>query len=404
MFADVGVVRRALERDVQRDLDPEILGGAHEVAEVVERAELWMDRLVPALGTSDGPRAADVVGAGGQSVVLALARRAADRMDGRQVHDVEPELSHVRQHLLRVAEGAVPFRIARGRARKKFVPGAEDRTIPLGEDAQLAVEAGGDGTIRVSRCRGEQAGIDGRRKRGRGLAAEQGLLSLPQPLGIRPGSGAFRPSRRRVEKGRTFEELGGDLSPDFDLALQLVHPGAERVRPGLDAECVEAVGADRELRLPGVVAEEPHRLLARLSLLRGELAPADHGGEVIVALLEDVGGDADRFPCPAPDRIASAIDLRLHVFNDRAPPALGHRLLLLPPARQGHCMEGPAREHRCSATSRPLVPLMDIASVRNKACGARGRHSLDPRSAVRNGGRKPGWRRPANSQPGHRLF
>src|SRR5256885_15334301 len=125
-----------------------------------------MDRLVPALGTSEGPRLADVVGAGVQSVVLALARRAADRMEGRQVHDVEPELSHVRQHLLCVAEGAVPFRSARGRAREKFVPGAEDRAIPLGEDAQLAVEAGWQRTMPGARWRGAPAGGRGRRKRG----------------------------------------------------------------------------------------------------------------------------------------------------------------------------------------------------------------------------------------------
>src|SRR5256886_14578455 len=33
---------------------------------------------------------------------------------------------------------------------------------------------------------------------------------------------------------------------------------------------------------------------------------------------------------------------------------------------------GPGLEHRCSATTRSLAPLMDIASVRNKAREARG--------------------------------
>src|SRR5206468_2296804 len=183
-----------------------------------------------------------------------------DRMDGRQVYDVEPELSDVWQHPLRVAEGAVPLRVGRGRAGKKFVPGAEDGAIALGEDAQVALEPAGDGAIRMSRCRGEQTRIDGRGNRGGGLAAEQGLLSLPQPLRIRPGSAAFRPRRRGVEQRRALEQLGGHLSPDLGLAL---------------------------------------------------------------------------------DRIAPAVDLRLHVFDDRAPPALGHRCLLLPPApRDG--LEGPA--------------------------------------------------------------
>src|SRR5437899_95240 len=95
---------------------------------------------------------------------------------------------------------------------------------------------------------------------------------------------------------------------------------ASRTVPGRDAEGMEAVGADRELRLPSIVAEEPHRLLARLALFGGQLAPADHGREVIVALLEDVGGDADRLAGLALDRIAPAVDMRLHVCDDRAPP------------------------------------------------------------------------------------
>src|SRR5437763_11496371 len=187
----------------------------------------------------------------------------------------------------------------------------------------------------MSRCRGEQTRIDGRGNRGGGLAAEQGLLSLPQPLRIRPGSAAFRPRRRGVEQRRALEQLGGHLSPDLDLALQLVDPGAERVRPGLDAERMETVGADRELRLPGIVAEEAHRLLARLALFGSQLAPADHGREVVVTLLEDVGCDANRVAGLALDRMAPAVDLRLHVFDDRAPPALWHRCLLLPPAPRG---------------------------------------------------------------------
>src|SRR2546421_11814511 len=183
----------------------------------------------------------------------------------------------------------------------------------------------------MSRCRGEQPRIDGRGKRGGGLAAEQGLLSLPQPLRIHPGSAAFRPRRRGVEQRRALEQLGGYLSPDLDLALQLVDPGAERVRPGLDAERMETVGADRELRLPGIVAEEPHRLLARLALFGGQLAPADHGREVIVALLEDVGGDADPVAGLALDPIASPIELRPHALDDPAPPAPGPRWFRPPP-------------------------------------------------------------------------
>ena len=75
MLADVGMVGRALEGDVQRDLEAELARARDQAVEVVERAELGMDRLVPALGRADGPGAAGVAGSGGQRVVRPLAER-----------------------------------------------------------------------------------------------------------------------------------------------------------------------------------------------------------------------------------------------------------------------------------------------------------------------------------------
>src|SRR5207237_6488063 len=46
VLADVRMVRRALESDVERDLDAKVLRRADEAAEVFEGAELRMDRLV----------------------------------------------------------------------------------------------------------------------------------------------------------------------------------------------------------------------------------------------------------------------------------------------------------------------------------------------------------------------
>ena len=52
------MVGRALHREVERDLEPELAGARHEAVEVVERAELGVHRLVPTLGPADRPRAA----------------------------------------------------------------------------------------------------------------------------------------------------------------------------------------------------------------------------------------------------------------------------------------------------------------------------------------------------------
>ena len=79
-----------------------------------------MDRVVPALLRADRPRAADVARLRPLGVVAALAVRDADRVDRREVEDVEAELGEARQLLAHALEAAP-------RAREELVPGAEAR-------------------------------------------------------------------------------------------------------------------------------------------------------------------------------------------------------------------------------------------------------------------------------------
>ena len=53
---DPGVVRGRLEREVERDLHAELPGALDEGAEVLHRAQLRVDGVVPALGAADRPR------------------------------------------------------------------------------------------------------------------------------------------------------------------------------------------------------------------------------------------------------------------------------------------------------------------------------------------------------------
>src|SRR5205814_3600416 len=78
VLADVRMVGRALEGDVERHLHAEVLRGSHEPAEIVDRSELGVDPLVSPFRAADGPRTADVVWRRGQRVVLSLARGPAD--------------------------------------------------------------------------------------------------------------------------------------------------------------------------------------------------------------------------------------------------------------------------------------------------------------------------------------
>ncbi len=322
-----------------------------------------MDRLVSALGTADGPRATHVVGRRRQRVVLSLARGPADGVDGWQVDDVEAQLAGVRQPPLRVAKRPMALRISGGRAGEKFVPRAEHGALALCEDAQLPVEPGRDHPIRVPRRRCDQTGIEGGRKGRRRLAAEERLLPLAKSLRIGADAGSFGARRGRLEQGGAFEQLGGNVAADVHLPLQLVNPGAKRVRPGLDAECVQAVPRERQLRLPRVVADKPHRLLAGLRRLRSELAPADHGGEVVVALLEDVGRDAHRLARHPLHRKPAAVELRLDVLDDGAAPALGH---CLPPAPVGS--PGARTEGRAGA---PVIGQLPVPSATDGHCVCR---------------------------------
>src|SRR5205085_11527263 len=115
---------------VECELDAELLGAPAQELEVFERAELRMDALVPSLLRSDGPGAARIVGLGGEAIVAALAMGDPDRMDGRQVKDVEAELRHVRQASGAIAQGPVTASWTR-RAREHLVPCAEGGTFAI---------------------------------------------------------------------------------------------------------------------------------------------------------------------------------------------------------------------------------------------------------------------------------
>ena len=112
------VVGRGVEREVERDVHAVLARGGAEGADVVDRAELGVDGVVAALLAADRVRRAGVVGAGGERVVAALARLDADRVDGREVEDVEAELGDRGDLLLDRLEAAP-------RAREQLVPGGE---------------------------------------------------------------------------------------------------------------------------------------------------------------------------------------------------------------------------------------------------------------------------------------
>ena len=82
------------------------------------------DGVVTAFRTADGPRAAGIVGTGGEAVAPPLAVGGADRVDRREVHDVEAEVGDVAQ----VLDGALQPAEA---PREQLVPGGVAGARPV---------------------------------------------------------------------------------------------------------------------------------------------------------------------------------------------------------------------------------------------------------------------------------
>src|ERR1700693_1332210 len=97
VLAQPRMIRRTLDCEVERYLQFVVLRRGDQCAEVVQRAECRMGRIVPALGTADGIRTAQVAGFGTQRVIAAFAVRRADRMNWREVQHVEAHRADQRQ-------------------------------------------------------------------------------------------------------------------------------------------------------------------------------------------------------------------------------------------------------------------------------------------------------------------
>src|SRR5581483_7055138 len=217
MLLEPRVVGRALDREVERDLEPELLRVRAEPLELLHRPELGIDRLVPALLAADRPRAARVVRARLERVVPALAVRVADRMNGREVHDVEAELREARQ--------LAPYAFeAPERAWEELVPRAEACELPVDVD------------------------VEGLRPR---LARTVARLDLERLLDRQ---------LRAPEQHGAFGELAAHvLLAGVDLAAQLVLERGDAIDPRLDAVRPRAAAVHLERAAPLVVPERLER-------------------------------------------------------------------------------------------------------------------------------------------------
>src|SRR5205823_14477682 len=100
MLFEPGMVERALDGEIERDLQAVFGGGGDQPAEILGRAERRVDRIVSAFDAADGIGAAGIVGPGLQCIVAALAVGRADGMDRREIEDVEAHVANAGKALV----------------------------------------------------------------------------------------------------------------------------------------------------------------------------------------------------------------------------------------------------------------------------------------------------------------
>ncbi len=230
---------------------PRLARGRGQRAQVVLGAELRVDRVVAAGGVADRPRGAGIAGRGGQRVVGALAVGEPDRVDRRQVDDVEAELGQPRQLRLDTAQPAPG-------AREHLIPGAEPGPQPVDLDRLRLVQ--GDPAVALLHRARRRAQLLAQRDVVLGAGGDGGVLELLRrrarsaPGWRRGGPGALGGGLQQDDRPRTARRERS-CWPAATLRCELVAPGAEHVGPGLDRVLPAPWTVDRELARPAHTAE-----------------------------------------------------------------------------------------------------------------------------------------------------
>jgi hypothetical protein len=296
------VVGRALQREVQRHLHAEVAGALDEGVEVLQRAQLGVDRVVAAVGRADGPRRADVAGPGVDRVVAALAVHRADGVDRGQVDDVEAHRGHpvelLRGRGERAVDGPAALVAPARRPREELVPGAVEGALAvdvhlLGAAAgdQLADRALGHDRLHGGEERGGDAGV----QRQGGVA--QGVGGTEQQVAVRAFGGAAADALQQA--GPDLQVVGqvvGGLA-GVELLADGVAPGGPRVAPRVHPEGPHPglVGHHRGGERVGADAGGLHAHVVGRAAAADPL-PHDVRGDGVVPLAPHHRGDGQHLP------------------------------------------------------------------------------------------------------------
>ena len=254
-------------------------------------------------------------------VVGALAVGGADRVDRRQVQDVEPEIGDVGQPCDHVAQGPVLAGLGGGRAREQLVPGREpgvDRIHRhlerrLGQRLPAAVRVAAHQVRERHGARGAGPLLDPG-------AAHELVRQCSQPARI----GARRPFGRLRDQDGPHLELRRHVLSGVQALVEVPAPGREQVCPCSDLVGVAAHRLERHLCLPSIVVRGAHRQLlprAGRPVRAGSPVPEDHAHD-IVTVHERVGLHHEDIADLPLHGEAAAVDLGRDVLDDGATPTI----------------------------------------------------------------------------------
>jgi len=238
------------------DFDIEQLARRDKAAEILQRAQFAMNRVVVAFGGSDGVGTVRIAFIGRHPIVAAIAVRLPNRVDRRDIDDVKSHCRDIRQPRHAVPESAVLAGRLALAARHHLVPGPGARPRPVGDEwkqlrtsqvgPQLAL---GHGVLQL---------VGQQRPRVAGLKKILALLQVDRGRGVS--------ARLRLRKqARALNGIEGQVSTGFLLELESVPPGREFVGPGLDridmtSDLVRHEGSDPAvIAVMGAANRDPER-------------------------------------------------------------------------------------------------------------------------------------------------
>ena len=244
VLGDPRVVRRALQRQVHRDLQAVLVRRPRRTrGSPPSVPSSRVDRVVAALVGADRPRRADVVRPGDQRVVAALAVDPADRVDRRQVEHVEAHRGDA-PGSRSAAVAKVPCLIGRRRPADHGALGAREELVPGGEQRPLAVDPDRvrRGSVVTSSRTGCSQSSSARSSAGetranseRSVVAQRGGRAADPRPARRPAR-SWRPGRARSAPSARSLARSSSALPGADLLGHRVAPGQVRVVERLDGE------------------------------------------------------------------------------------------------------------------------------------------------------------------------